>query len=67
MLYEVITITANLLDVFIAEHRKSAIENRSKRSNFDDDFKCLKALLNWYRQNYDPLFMNPVLPRHKHA
>ncbi len=67
MNYKMVEITANLLDVFIAEHRKSAIENRSKRSNFDDDFKCLKALLNWYRQNYDPLFMNPVLPRHKHA
>ena len=38
-----------------------------RRYTFDDDLKVLKAILNWYRQNYDPLFMNPVLPRHKTA
>jgi integrase len=65
--YKMVEITASLLDTFMAKHKKNAIRDRSKRSNFNDDLKCLKAFLNWYRENYDALFMNPVLPRHKQA
>lgn len=67
MNFKMVEITAPLLDRFIAEHKAEAIKLKSKRQNFDDDFKCLKALLNWYRENYDALFVCPILRRHKHA
>ena len=67
MNFKMVEITANLLDKFMANHKTDALKMKSKRHNFNDDLKCLKALLNWYRENYDALFVNPVLPRHKHA
>ncbi len=43
-----------------------AFENpKSRRFNFDNDLKNLKAILNWYRENYDEQFVNPILKRHK--
>jgi integrase len=63
--YKMVEMTATLLDGFMAQHKVEAIRAKSKRFNFDDDLKALKALLNWYRENYDALFVNPVLPRHK--
>lgn len=65
--FKMVEVTASLLDVFIANHKADAIKTRSRRFNFNDDLKLLKALLNWYRENYDALFMNPVLSRHKQA
>ena len=48
--------------------QKKAIEareiNNPRRFNFNSDLKALKALFNWYRENYDGLFVNPVLKRH---
>jgi len=67
MNYKMIEINANLIDVFISEHKKVAIKSKSKRFNFDDDLKVLKSILNWYRENYDALFVNPILKRHKQA
>lgn len=67
MKYKMVEITATLLDRFMVLVKKDAIKNKSKRCNFDNDLKNLKALLNWYRINYDPFFVNPVLPRHKAA
>lgn len=65
--YKMVEITAPLIDLFMAESKEYAIKTNSKRQNFNDDLKCLKAFLNWYRENYDALFVNPVLPRHKQA
>ncbi len=65
--YKMVEITATLLDRFMANHKDEAIKSKSRRHNFNDDLKCLKAFLNWYRENYDALFVNPVLPRHKQA
>lgn len=67
MNFKMVEVTSNLLDRVIADHKKEAIRVRSARFNFNDDLKCLKALLNWYRENYDSLFVNPVLKRHKLA
>ena len=60
-------LTAALLDRFMADHKREAVKTRSRRQNFDGDLKYLKALLNWYRENYDAMFMNPVLKRHRQA
>lgn len=67
MNFKMVNITAPLLDRFIAQHKMEAIKLKSRRQNFNDDFKCLRALLNWYRENYDALFVCPILKRHKHA
>lgn len=67
MNFKMVEITATLLDQFITDHKEEAIKIKSRRQNFNDDLKCLKALLNWYRENYDALFVCPILKRHKHA
>ncbi len=67
MPYKMIEINANLIDTFMSEHKKFAIATNSKRHNFNDDLKVLKSILNWYRENYDGLYSNPILPRHKQA
>ena len=36
----------------------------TRRNNFRNDLKCLKTLLNWYRENYDGMFVVPILKRH---
>lgn len=46
----------------VAEFKKICT---SRRCNFDNELDALKAILNWYRVNYDPSFFNPVLQRHK--
>ncbi|MCP4912361.1 MAG: tyrosine-type recombinase/integrase [Oligoflexia bacterium] len=59
-------ITSELLDVFMEKQVAKAIETgHRKRKNFDNDLKTLKAFLNWYRENYDSMFVMPVLKRHK--
>jgi hypothetical protein len=60
-------LTASLLDRFINIHKEVAIRFKSRRCNFNDDLKVLKSILNWYRNNYDYCFINPVLPRHRNA
>mgnify|MGYP001597944868 CR=1 FL=1 len=67
MNFKMVEVTANLLDTFASNHKAQAVKTRSKRHNFDRCLACLKAILNWYRENYDALFVNPVLPRHKQA
>ncbi|MBT7765972.1 MAG: tyrosine-type recombinase/integrase, partial [Bdellovibrionales bacterium] len=67
MSHKMVEMTANLIDVHVAKQKNVASKINGRRHSFDDDLKVLKAILNWYRQNYDPLFMNPVLPRHKTA
>lgn len=67
MNFKMVEVTANLLDTFVSNHKAQAVKTRSKRHNFDRCLACLKAILNWYRENYDALFVNPVLPRHKQA
>jgi integrase len=65
--FKMVEMTASLLDRFMSEHKEEAIKLKSKRFSFKDDLKCLKALLNWYRENYDALFVCPILKRHHHA
>jgi len=66
--FKMVEITADLLDKFIARHKADvSVMKSGRRYNFNDELKCLKAMLNWYRENYDPFFINPVLKRHKTA
>ena len=58
-------INAEVLDAFmeikVAEAKRIG---NTRRHSFRNDLKCLKALLNWYRENYDGMFVVPVLKRH---
>jgi integrase len=65
--FKMVEITASLLDRFMTDHKEEAIRLKSKRLNFKDDLKCLRAILNWYRENYDALFVGPILKRHHHV
>lgn len=58
-------ITSELLDKFMDKKVKEAkLLNNPRRMNFNNDLKCLKAIFNWYRENYDEMFTLPVLKRH---
>lgn len=62
----VVNLTASFISEYLAFKKEEAISNpRSLRYNFNDDLKSLKALLNWYRENIDAQFVNPILKRHK--
>ena len=67
MNFKMVELNASLLDRFMADHKKEALKGPRKRCSFDNELKFLKSILNWYRENYDALFMNPVLKRHKQA
>ena len=61
-----VNITAGFISDYLAVKKEEAESNsKSGRYNFDDDLKSLKAVLNWYRENVDAQFVNPILKRHK--
>jgi hypothetical protein len=63
---KMIDFNADLISTHIEIKKGIALSNqRSRRFNFDNDLKNLKALLNWYREKYDDQFSNSVLKRHK--
>ena len=58
-------ITPEVLDAFMQKKVKQAkMAKHKRRHNFNKDLGCLKSLLNWYRENYDGMFVVPVLKRH---
>ena len=58
-------IAPELMDHFMARKVSEAkILSNPRRINFDNDLKALKAMFNWYRENYDGMFINPILKRH---
>ncbi|MCY4645096.1 MAG: tyrosine-type recombinase/integrase [Bacteriovoracales bacterium] len=58
-------INPEVLDVFMEKKVANVKKNNNRRRhNFDKDLKSLKALLNWYRENYDGMFTVPILKRH---
>jgi len=64
---KLVELTPEFFDHYIETKKDFAILSNSKRFNFNDDLKRLKALLNWYRENYDFTFQIPILKRHKSA
>ncbi|MBI2519459.1 MAG: tyrosine-type recombinase/integrase [Bdellovibrio sp.] len=62
---KMLEVTPELMDHFMARKVSEAkILNNPRRINFDNDLKALKAMFNWYRENYDGMFINPILKRH---
>ena len=58
-------INSELLDSFMKKKVADAIaSHHNKRVSFNSDLRRLRAVLNWYRENYDSMFMMPILKRH---
>lgn len=56
---------ADVISEHIEVRKKKALLNpKSRRFNFDNDLKNLKAVLNWYRNEYDEQFVSPILRKH---
>ena len=62
---KMVDITADFISEFLALEREKAIKKHKRRYNFNADLKYLKSFLNWYRENVDAMFVNPILKRHK--
>jgi integrase len=61
-----VELTASFISDYLAVKKEEALDNKnSRRFNFNDDLKSLKAILNWYRENVDAQFVNPILKKHK--
>ena len=56
-------ITPNVIDALIDEKRK--LVKDSRRCNFNEEIKFLKAIFNWYAENYDSSYLNPIRIFHK--
>ncbi|MCK5072277.1 MAG: hypothetical protein KAQ98_02550 [Bacteriovoracaceae bacterium] len=66
MNFKMVELSAELLDLYLKEKVKIAkVVGNPRRFDFNSELKILGAFLNWYRNNYDPRFINPILPRHK--
>lgn len=58
-------ITPTYLDLILKKCKKDALSDpTSKRYNFNKALDELKAVFNWYRENFDYKFHNPILKRH---
>ncbi len=60
-----VEITPERIDEHLAFKKSLALlETIQRRFSFDEELKKLKALLNWYIENYDWTFKNAVMKRH---
>lgn len=66
MNFKMIDFNAGLISQYLLNRKEQAINKlNSRRFNFDNDLKNLKAIFNWYIENCDEQFSNPILKRHK--
>lgn len=64
--YELKEIKPNVVTRHILAQKEIAYKFKShRRKNFDHELKFLKAIFNWYREELDYEFANPVLRKHK--
>ena len=58
-------INSEVLDVFMeTKVAQAKAAGNVRRHNFNNDLKCLSSVLNWYRENYDSMFVLPIVKRH---
>lgn len=58
-------ITPTVIDEIIRKHKARTLAKKFKRYNFDRELQELKTLFNWYRENEDYTYHNPILKRHR--
>ena len=54
---------SNYLEIQKEKAIKNKIMNGKVRYQFTGDLKILKTMLNWYRENIDPMFVNPYFKK----
>lgn len=54
------SITPDLLSRFFTRKAKEAVEAKSKRMNFHQEIADLNAIFNYYKENFNYRFFNPV-------
>jgi integrase len=57
---DAVTIDNAILDCVAIAKSKTNV----RRFSFDREIQTLRAILNWYRENYDVMFTVPILKRH---
>lgn len=63
--YRMVHINAKVLDSVVKELvNEASKEDHNKRHSFDKELQTLRAILNWYKENYDAMFVLPILKRH---
>ena len=61
-----VEMTADEISRHVAIKKKAALKDpSSKRYSFTGELKDLQTLFNWYRENIDAQFVNPILKRHR--
>ena len=59
-------ITPSLISKYILQKKEVALKSRShRRKNFNQELKLLSAIFNWYKDEIDHTFSNPVIKKHK--
>lgn len=53
--------TAEFFINFFKEKKEESIKRNSRRKTFNEEIKDLKALFNWYKENIDYKFHNPIV------
>ncbi|MBF0361168.1 MAG: site-specific integrase [Oligoflexia bacterium] len=52
-------------DLYIEGKKRACLKNLNlRRYNYDFELEIVKNIFNWYRENYDHTFYNPILKRH---
>ncbi|RLA63491.1 MAG: hypothetical protein DRQ88_08335 [Epsilonproteobacteria bacterium] len=64
MKFRMVELDPDFFDHYVNQQLELAKVKGSRRYNFDEELKRTKAFLNWYRENYDYSFVNPILKRH---
>lgn len=57
-------LTPNVVDTLLDE-QKLLIKRATMRCNFNEELKILRVVINWYAENYDSSYNNPIRSFHK--
>lgn len=56
-------LTPDILHKFFKTKASAARSSQSRRMNFDGEIKDLRAILNWYRENYNYQYVVPIIAK----
>lgn len=65
--HEVERLTPEIIRRFFQKQVNSSRSSQSRRMNFDGEIKDLRAILNWYRENYNYKYVVPIIAKHLRA
>ncbi len=65
--YEVEKLSPELIRRFFQKQANASRSSQSRRMNFDGEIKDLRAILNWYRENYNYKYVVPIIAKNLRA